>query len=176
MTDNSEKEESDYERMARLIMNSKRPETLEQVIKQRDALHEQLLEHAEVCGESAYPLSQRLAKGYYERELAELREYLRERLGNDYARLVEDIERNAPTGTERPVSEPPRFTPNGRFVMDDDFGYDAKLKVDGDWPDDSHRDAYVKAVCDGLNAATIPTLENDLESRVASPRKPKRRD
>lgn len=32
---------------------------------------------------------------YYKRELAELREYLRERLGNDYARLVEDIERSA---------------------------------------------------------------------------------
>lgn len=32
----------------------------------------------------------------YAQELAELREYLRDRLGNDYARLVEDIERRAP--------------------------------------------------------------------------------
>lgn len=40
--------------------------------------------------------NQRLRAG-----LAELREYLRDRLGNDYARLIEDLERSAlPTGSK----------------------------------------------------------------------------
>jgi hypothetical protein len=37
---------------------------------------------------------------FYRRELAKLREYLRERLGNDYARLIEDIERRVPDNTD----------------------------------------------------------------------------
>lgn len=35
--------------------------TIEKLTAQRNRLHNQLLEHAEVCGESAYPISDRLA-------------------------------------------------------------------------------------------------------------------
>jgi hypothetical protein len=37
----------------------------------------------------------------YAQELADLREYLRDRLGNDYARLVEDIERRHQPQSDR---------------------------------------------------------------------------
>lgn len=69
----------------------------------------------------------------------------------------------AASAAKLPVQQSkPRFSQEGKFVFDDDFGYDAKLKVDGDWPDDGHRDAYLEAVCKALNSGTIPALKDEL--------------
>lgn len=60
-------------------------EAIELLSAERDKLHKQLLEHAEVCGESAYPISDRLAvetAGDDARDAARYR-YLRERLACD---------------------------------------------------------------------------------------------
>jgi hypothetical protein len=54
-----------------------------------------------------------------------------------------------------------RFTvetsPHGRvFIYDDDFGYDACLRLTGDFIDGDDV-KYAEAVCKALNAADIPT-------------------
>jgi hypothetical protein len=51
-----------------------------------------------------------------------------------------------------------RLNTDGRSVVidDDDFHYDAMLKLDGDWPSDAERMAYAEAVAAALNAAVIP--------------------
>ncbi len=45
---------------------------------------------------------------------------------------------------------------DGTNVDDDDFCYDALIRIDGDWPSDAERIAYAQAVADALNAAQIP--------------------
>ena len=42
-------------------------------------------------------------------------------------------------------------------VYDDDFGYDALIRVTGDFGTAERQKEYVQAVCDALNAAQIPT-------------------
>lgn len=51
-----------------------------------------------------------------------------------------------------------RMNTDGRGVVvdDDDFHYDALLKLSGDWPSDAERMAYAEAVAAALNAAVIP--------------------
>lgn len=48
----------------------------------------------------------------------------------------------------------PRFRigVEGRHIIDDDFIFDAMLKVDGDF-DDATRTAYAQWICDALNEA-----------------------
>lgn len=42
-------------------------------------------------------------------------------------------------------------------IYDDDFGYDALMRINGDfWCAEAHRE-YVQAICDVLNEAQIPT-------------------
>lgn len=42
-------------------------------------------------------------------------------------------------------------------IFDDDFGYDALIRVGGDFASKEQHYEYCKAVCDALNAAQIPT-------------------
>jgi hypothetical protein len=59
-------------------------------------------------------------------------------------------------------SRPERFKPNdgGTWIDDDDFGFDAMLKVDGDFGSDADRLAYAQFICDKLNAPeAIPAPE-----------------
>ena len=43
------------------------------------------------------------------------------------------------------------------FIFDNEFGYDAKLSLDGDFATPRHRLEYAQAVAAALNAAPIPT-------------------
>lgn len=59
----------------------------------------------------------------------------------------------------------PRFSvtdKTGKNVYDDDFGYDAMLRISGDFATDERRHEYASAVVAALNAATIPTPETSL--------------
>jgi hypothetical protein len=44
-------------------------------------------------------------------------------------------------------------TPNGKAIDDDDFVYDALLRISGDFPDEAVRLSYAQWLCDKLNAA-----------------------
>ena len=45
---------------------------------------------------------------------------------------------------------------DGKTVWDDDFGYDASIKISGDFGCDDLRYEYALAVAAALNAAAIP--------------------
>jgi len=68
-------------------------------------------------------------------------------------------------------SEPARFSvaisPEGRCnVYDDDFGYDAMLRLSGDWaPEEAKK--YAEAVAKALNAMPPPTAKEDWRDRPA---------
>jgi hypothetical protein len=44
-------------------------------------------------------------------------------------------------------------------IYDGDFGYDALIRVNGDFASSEGQREYVQAVCDALNGAQIPTTE-----------------
>ena len=66
---------------------------------------------------------------------------------------AESIERKERAGQNR--SHTTRFSlmegERGAFIDDDEFTYDALLKVQGDFEDDATRRAYMQAICDVLN-------------------------
>lgn len=51
------------------------------------------------------------------------------------------------------------------WIYDDDFGYDATMKLTGDWSD-KQKHAYAEAICGVLNfhETVIPTPETETES------------
>jgi hypothetical protein len=53
--------------------------------------------------------------------------------------------------------------PSGIYVDDDDFGYDACMKITGDFATKEERIVYAQAVADALNVAEIPTPEKTKE-------------
>jgi hypothetical protein len=53
-------------------------------------------------------------------------------------------------------------------VWDEDFGYDANLRITGDFGSHKARAAYATAVAAALNAADIPTPEKE-EKETNSP-------
>lgn len=59
-------------------------------------------------------------------------------------------------GPDRSMAVRFAATDSGKYIMDDDFHYDAMLQLTGDWPSDDERQAYAQAVADALNAAKIP--------------------
>ncbi|MGD9882303.1 MAG: hypothetical protein AB7F22_30160 [Reyranella sp.] len=46
---------------------------------------------------------------------------------------------------------------DGRTIWDEDFNYDALLRINGDFPNDAERLKYAHAIANALNAAEIPT-------------------
>jgi hypothetical protein len=61
---------------------------------------------------------------------------------------------SARSSPQRSRSERFVASPDGRSIDDDDFIYDASLKVYGDFEDDTSRHSYAQWLCNTLNAAT----------------------
>lgn len=79
-----------------------------------------------------------------------------------YTRPVAAEKREPHTSEQR--ARPDRFvpSPDGRSIDDDDFIYDATLKVTGDFADDATRHSYARWICDRLNAGgTHPSTGED---------------
>jgi hypothetical protein len=58
------------------------------------------------------------------------------------------------------------ISPGGRvMVYDNDFGYDAALRITGDFIDE-HSWQYAAAVCRALNAADIPVAPKNYGSEA----------
>lgn len=61
---------------------------------------------------------------------------------------------------QRPDDGQPRFrtSDDGRTISDEDFIFDALIRVGGDFGDDAMRRRYAQWVCDALNGAdkTLP--------------------
>jgi hypothetical protein len=60
------------------------------------------------------------------------------------------------------MSMPFRFTcsDDGKHVYDNDFGYDARLTLSGDWSEAERRE-YAEAVAKALKAMPPPTRKDD---------------
>ena len=60
----------------------------------------------------------------------------------------------------RPAQERfPRWSisPDGKHIHDDRFHWDGKLRVTGDFAEDSERIRYAQAIADALNKSEIPS-------------------
>jgi hypothetical protein len=59
------------------------------------------------------------------------------------------------------MSTRPRFTcsADGRHIYDEDFGFDARIDIDGDWATDKERLDYSAHVCKVLNADPPATAD-----------------
>lgn len=51
-------------------------------------------------------------------------------------------------------------------IYDDDFGYDAVIRIHGDFAKSQCHREYLQAVCDALNASRIPTSESSRWSEA----------